>query len=355
MKLLDRYIALSVLQSMFTVIFVLLAILTFAEFVDELAKTGRGAYDVLQAAIYVFFSVPRLLYEIFPPASLLGTLMGLGTLAGSSELTAFRAAGVSINRMVVSVLKVALIVMAAVIVIGEFIAPPAETFAETKRSLAFTEGKVLETKKGFWVREGNHFIQMNKMIPGIGAGDIQIYTLDENQQLVMRMQAESAKYLQKNAWLLEQVVQENVSLEGVVFSPYEKLPWQSLLEPEILQTVVINPQTMSLTTLYTYSQFLQANDIESRAFVQAFWTKIMAPISVVTMVLLAVPFIFGPLRSVSSGHRIMIGTLVGIGFYILGQVVNYIGLVYEFNPLLTAVTPTLFFFGVALMMLRRIH
>ncbi len=355
MKLLDRYIALSVLQSMFIVIFVLLAILTFAEFVDELAKTGRGAYDVLQAAIYVFFSVPRLLYEIFPPASLLGTLMGLGTLAGSSELTAFRAAGVSINRMVVSVLKVALIVMAAVIVIGEFIAPPAETFAETKRSLAFTEGKVLETKKGFWVREGDHFIQMNKMIPGIGAGDIQIYTLDEHQQLVMRMQAESAKYLQKNAWLLEQVVQENVSLEGVVFSQYEKLPWQSLLEPEILQTVVINPQTMSLTTLYTYSQFLQANDIESRAFVQAFWTKIMAPISVVTMVLLAVPFIFGPLRSVSSGHRIMIGTLMGIGFYILGQVANYIGLVYEFNPLLTAVTPTLFFLSVALMMLRRIH
>jgi len=112
---------------------------------------------------------------------------------------------------------------------------------------------------------------------------------------------------------------------------------------------------MSLRALYVYTAFLKANDIESRVYVQAFWTKMMAPISVVTMVLLAVPFIFGPLRSVGSGHRIMIGTLVGIGFYILGQIGNYVGLIYEFNPLLTATTPTLAFFGVALIMLRRIY
>lgn len=355
MSLLDRYIATSVLQSMFTVLFVLLAILTLSLFVDELSKTGRGSYDVLQAAIYVFASVPRLLYEIFPPASLLGALLGLGALASSSELIAFRAAGVSINRIILAVLKVALIVMAIVFVIGEFIAPRAETFAETKRALAFSEGKALKTEKGLWVREGNNFIQIKKMLPGIGAGDIQIYTLDENHHLSQRMQAENAVYLSEQAWLLEQVRQENISLAGIDFLRYEKLPWKSLLEPGILQSVVINPQTMTLGNLYTYTQFLQENGLESNAYVQAFWTKIMAPLSVVTMILLAVPFIFGPLRSVSSGHRIMLGTLLGIGFHILGQVGNYVGLVYEFNPILTATSPTLFFFGLALLMLRRIH
>jgi lipopolysaccharide export system permease protein len=65
--------------------------------------------------------------------------------------------------------------------------------------------------------------------------------------------------------------------------------------------------------------------------------------------------VFGPLRSVGVGQRMLIGALVGIGFYLLNQTVSYVGLVYAFNPLLSAVLPTALLLAGAMYMMRRVR
>ena len=104
MRILDRYIAQTVISGTLMTLMVLGALLAFVDFVGEIDDVGKGQYGVTEAALYVLLSLPKRLYELFPTAVLLGSLLGLGTLAGNSELIVVRASGVSIFRIARSVL-----------------------------------------------------------------------------------------------------------------------------------------------------------------------------------------------------------------------------------------------------------
>ena len=87
----------------------------------------------------------------------------------------------------------------------------------------------------------------------------------------------------------------------------------------------------------------------------AFWMKVMMPLSSAVMVFLAVPFVFGPLRSTPIGGRILVGALVGIGFHLFNQSFQHIGLVFGVVPWLAAALPTVLFAGFAYYCMRRIY
>lgn len=353
--ILDRYIAKTLINSTMTVTAILMAIFTFILFTDELGKVGRGAYTAAVATQYIVAITPRLLYQIFPSAVLIGTLLGLGTLASSAELTAMRAAGVSLRQLVGSVLKVGVVFVGVSLVFGEAIAPFAETYAETTRTLAMNEGKVLRTSHGLWVREGAHFIRLNQTTLGGQLGRVDIYEVNAEHRLSHVIKAEEAIYAGGEQWILLNVRDIDFTGETVRQTVLPQLAWRSLLSPDLLNAVAITPESMSAMALYQYAGYLQNNNIDAQRYVQAFWSKVVTPFSVVVMVLLAIPFILGPLRSLAAGHRILIGTLVGVGFHILSQISGYVGLVYGFNPVLAAIAPTALFFAVALLLFRSVR
>lgn len=183
MKTIDRYIGTAVATSTLLVMFVLLSLFTFFTFADELSKTGRGDYGALQAARYALFTVPSMVYQLFPPAALLGTMLGLGILASGSELTVMRALGVSVGQIIRAVMKFGLIVMLLAFLIGEFIAPPAERYAATQRSLAMNKQLSLQTKTGLWIRDGASFINIKKIRAGGRLGETNIFEIDKKGQV----------------------------------------------------------------------------------------------------------------------------------------------------------------------------
>ena len=66
------------------------------------------------------------------------------------------------------------------------------------------------------------------------------------------------------------------------------------------------------------------------------------------------PFVFGSLRSVSSGQRIFTGILVGFAFYIVTQISSQMGQVYALNPLLSSFVPGFVFVLFGIRAIRRI-
>ena len=110
MKILDRYIGRAVAGGILTVMSVLLALYTFFTFLNEAERVGEGNYTVLEAFRYVIFTLPRHVYELFPVTSLLGTMLGLGTLSAGSEITVIRAAGVSLARIGLAVMRVGVVI-----------------------------------------------------------------------------------------------------------------------------------------------------------------------------------------------------------------------------------------------------
>ncbi|HLA74294.1 MAG TPA: LPS export ABC transporter permease LptG [Gammaproteobacteria bacterium] len=354
MKILDRYLGTTVAGSTLIVMLILLALFFFMDFIDELGDVGKGNYGLLQAMQYVLLGQPRRVYELFPLAALLGSMVGLGWLAGNSELVIIRAAGVSVLQIILSVMRIAVIMMLAVFIIGEMVVPPAEQYAQSQRSIALSDRITLKTDYGFWTRDGRSFINIRNILPGDRLGDIYIYEFDAQHQLRVATHAAKAHF-EDNHWVLEDIQQSQVSNDGVTTRTTKRAAWESLLSPELINVVAIKPEKLSTWELHNYINYLSDNGQNTQRYELAFWIKIISPLVTGVMVFLAIPFVFGPLRAVGMGQRIVVGSLVGITFHLFNQTFSQAGLIYDLNPLFSALVPVSVFFALALVLMRKVH
>jgi len=353
MKIINRYISYTLFGSIFVVLVVLIAIFSFLAYFDQLKTTGQGNYDAIRALYFVFLTLPSMTYQLMPMASLIGVSVGLGLLSSSSELIAIRSAGVSIGNIVLIVMRAGLIVMLVSIVLGEFIAPKTEQYAQMVRSVAISKQLSLEGDQGLWARDGNSIINIQKVLGSGHLGEIYIYQLGKQLQVEQMRYAKSADY-QSDQWRLREV-KTTVFNEDRVHSEYQhETSWNTNISPDLLQTVSFNANTQSTWDLYNYIQYLEANDVSADTYKQAFWNKIAVPLVTGVMVLLAIPFVFGPLRSVGIGQRILVAVLVGVGFHILNLTFTHVGIVYQLNSALTALLPTTVAFFIALYFLKQV-
>ena len=354
MKLLDRYIGKSVLISTLVVMLVLLALFAFASFAGELEKVGRGEYDALLAMQYTLLLLPRLAYQLFPIVVLLGAIIGLGMLASQSELVVVRAAGVSLNRIIWTVMKVGLMLLALMLLIGEFVAPAAEFKAQSLRAEAMSGQASFRTDQGLWARDGNSVIHIRDLLSSDQVGRISVYDFDEQNQLKTVTTATKAEY-DGQSWMLDGVLRSAVSEKGVETSKQPDLRWQSLLNPDLIGVVTVKPDYLSAPGLFRYIKYLNDNGLDAGQYLLALWKKAVMPVTTMVMIFLAVPFVFGPLRSVGVGQRIFVGTLFGIGYFLVDQTTGHLGLVYGLPPLASVMVAPVLFFCVALFLFRRVR
>ena len=166
MKILDRYIALNLIKITLLALFSLVLLFSLFAVVDQLDSLGQGNYGILQALVYVLLTVPRLSFELFPIATVIGSMTTLGMLAKSSELAVIRTSGVSQLRFAWSLCKGTAVLVFISLLIGEIISPYTEEAAQHMRSVALSDQITLKSKYGFWTRDGQSFINIRKILPG---------------------------------------------------------------------------------------------------------------------------------------------------------------------------------------------
>jgi len=143
------------------------------------------------------------------------------------------------------------------------------------------------------------------------------------------------------------VVNTQLSQQKITSSKVVKQLWESSLTPKKLGVVTVTPESLSIRGLVDYLDYLQANEQDPSRYQLAFWRKLVQPATVAVMLLVALSFIFGPLRSVSMGARIMMGVITGIIFFVCNEVLGSLSLVYQFPPLICAVSPSIIFIMLA--------
>lgn len=353
MKLLHRYIVAMVLSSTLLVLLVLLGLYTFMDFVNELDDLGKGSYGLTEIFSYLALSMPKRIYDLLPVAALLGSVLGLGTMLSQGELVAMRAVGMSIEQINKAAALVALCLMLITLFIGEVVRPPAEQKAQAIQSLAQTGTVEMKSEHGFWTRDGLHFNHIKRILPNGQFEDISIYEFDAKNRLLTITKAKQANYVDKS-WSLTDVMQSMIDERGVKIRTIEHTRWRSSLNPGIANIVVMKPEFLPIWNLVQYISYLKENKQSVEQYQMAFWMKIMMPISAAVMVFLAVPFVFGPLRTTPIGGRILVGALVGIGFHLFNQSFQHAGLVFGMLPWLSATIPTTIFAGLAWYFMKKI-
>ncbi|MEO1887754.1 MAG: LptF/LptG family permease, partial [Methyloprofundus sp.] len=141
-------------------------------------------------------------------------------------------------------------------------------------------------------------------------------------------------------WLLTEVLTSEISAQGVTKGHADESIWASVIDPGVVDAVVVEPENMSLMDLSTYIAFLQENKQDAAKFELAFWARLINPFITLVMLLVSAPFVVGVGRGISLGPRMMLGILIGMSFNIVDNTVGQMGIVYGLNPLFVAVLPS---------------
>ena len=352
MNTLERYIGKSILGTIFATLFMLVGLSAIIKFVEQFRSVGKGTYDIWQAIAYTVLTMPKDVETFFPMAALLGALIALGNLASRSELVVMQSSGFSRMRIGLAVMKTTIPLVLLTMMIGEWGIPQTEQFARGMRSKAISGGSMLSVKNGIWAKDGNNFVYVRSISDDIELHDIYIYTFNEQRRLEKLKHANQATF-NDGKWMLQQVNESIIQPEGVNTVNRLNEEWQTNLTPDKLGVASLRPTSLSISGLSNYITFLKETGQDSKNFELTYWRKLFQPISVGVMMMLALSFIFGPLRSVTAGARILIGICFGFLFYVVNELFGKFSLVYNTTPLIGALMPSMLFLAITWWLLAR--
>lgn len=353
MKILDKYIGKFIIVGVLSVLTVLVALVAMIDFTSESDYIGQKQYTVWHAIGYVLLRMPQKIYELFPMISLLGTMLGLGTLANNSELVVIRAAGITTIQLVISIMKTAVILIVIALFIGEVVAPPAVQYAKLKRVTAMDSQVSLNTDYGLWARDGDTFINVRRVETDGRLTGITLYRFSALNELLAITKAKHAKH-DGTSWQLYKVTITSTD-KNLQVKKHGKLPWPTLLSPDLVNVVSVSPENLAIWNLQSYISYLEENSLDTSLYKLSFWGKIFMPLTIAAMVLIAIPFVLGSLRHVGVGQRVLIGFLGGLVFYLINRLSGQMGIVYGLPPFISASAPTLIVLITSLYFLKRIR
>lgn len=351
MKIIDRYLASTILHSIGVVLFAAIGLEFFIMMIAELHDIGHNAYGINQALLCVLLNMPEQIYQIFPMAGLIGMLMGLGLLANHSELIVLRQAGLSFLGITWRTFKTLIVLILLLAVVGEVIAPKASNLADQYKNL-YLRGNDNSQSLGenVWIKDQNSFIHIGSIDRQHLLHHISWYEFDQTQQLKQFSTAEIGRYQHKQ-W---QVTNVNRTIPGqnqVTTQHQTTATWPFNLAPNVLQNSVQKPSSLSLRELNASLRFHQNAHTPNEPLQLAFWKRVFQPLASLVMMLLAIPFIFGPLRSVSQSLRLVAGIAAGFSFYYCNQLLSPVVLLLQLPAVLGASLPSLLFGIAGLLML----
>ena len=336
MRRLTNYIALRVWYAVLLVLLVVVGLDSLAEFLDESADRS-DTYTFLHIGRYVFLTLPGRIYEYLPFAALIGALTGLGQLASSSELVVMRAAGLSNLRLARIVLLQALLIASLGFLLGDYVAPGAEQAAQSGRDLARYAKREGSANSGIWRRDGDSFVHVQALQGGSRIFGVTVYEFAPDGRLQRALFADRGQH-RDGGWLLEDV---RWTRSGESYSSGEqaRLLLSSNLTPRVLTLENVEPEQLAMNDLMEYAAFLRSQGEETGEFELALWRKLLQPAAVAALVLVAVSFVFGPLRDGSLGFRLFAGVMLGVLFRLAEDLLGPASLVFGFQPLYAALLP----------------
>ena len=371
LKVLSRYVKLNALLAIIGAVLGLWALQLVFSYLSELDSLDDN-YTMGEAIKYIFYRSPYFLEQFIPTGALLGAVVGLGLLANKSELVVMRAAGVSVYRIVGWVLQPALIFVLLALVINQFVLPHSNQLAQeindqdnsslvtSVRGYWTVQPRFERTKDGSAKPDGSDILYIDYADVQGNIGEVKRWHLDNNGNLQTAIHAEDGKYIGREAldtnssntdrrkaseqyryeWQLHNMTKLMIgqgfeSSQAIAPSDTLSLPFA----PKSVYLLTREAEDLSLTQLYEHRQFMRGQGTRSLSHELAFWQKLLSPLSILSLVIVACSFVFGSLRTHSLGLRIVVALLFGLLFSYVQDLVGFVALATGFSPLLMVLLP----------------
>lgn len=342
MNIITRYLLKEITVSVTLIMLALIAMFSFFDLIQELESLGQGNYGLSKVLLFVILSAPGHVYEIMPVAVLVGCMYSIGQFARHSELIILRVSGISSTGIALSLLKIGLIFTLITFFVGELITPLSEKMAQRMRIKATDSVIVQDFKSGLWVKDGSSFVNIEEILPDTTLLNVHIYEFDQQFRLKTNTNAKSGQF-SDDQWHLKEVTQTHFSEDTNDIKQLETATWRSLIRPELLNVLLVLPEKMSAWNLYSYIKHLSINKQKTTRYEMALWSKLVYPLACMVMIMLALPFGFIQQRASGASTKIFIGIMLGVLYQILNRTFIHLGVLNDWAPLFSAVTPTILF------------
>ncbi len=347
MRRADWLVASTVLAAIALTWLVMLGMDVAVAFAGKLDDVGDGDFGVHTALLFTLYTIPRRAYELFPHVALVGCVLGLGSLAATSELTALRAAGISRLRICLGAAVAVLALTLLMVVNGETLGPAGERRAQAESVSAKSQDVVVARWSGLWAREADTFLNARTgAVRGSGPAayvelsDVRLFTFEPGGRLASLAVAVRAEH-RDGRWRLFDVRRTHFEERSVRSETTAEEAWDSQLSPELLNLSVIRPRYLTLDEIRGSIEYMRRNELDSGPFEHAFWSRLMYPVNALVLSLAVMPFAFGALRAGGFGKRLFIGIAVGLGFFFLQRLAQNAAEVYGIDARLSNAAPAL--------------
>jgi lipopolysaccharide export system permease protein len=355
MRILTKYLIKEVIVATALVFVSLLMLFAFFDVVGELKNIGRGSYRLPTLMQYVLWLLPGHVYDLFPIAVLIGTLFALTQLNSHSELTVMRASGLSLAAISRSLILMGAVLAVLTFLFGEYVAPHSERRAQQLWIQATNSVVAQAFRSGLWVKDDNSFVNVQEINADTSLKNVKIYEFDATYKLKSISFAKRGEHVAENKWRITDVEQTVFDEKGATLKKIADANWNSVLTPSILTVLREKPGQMSVQDLAAFVEHLKDNNQDTNRYEIAYWSKIVYPLAVMVMMLLAVPFSSFQKRAGGVGAKIFVGIMLGLVFHFVNRLFAHIGQLNDWPPFLSASLPSWVFLTLALVMLYRVQ
>ncbi len=354
MPIFSRYLYKAITVHVLLVMLALMALFSFFDLIQELDSLGKGNYGLANILLFVLLSVPGHIYDVMPVAVLVGCMVSLSQLARHSELLVLRVSGLSVSKLAMLLLNIGLLFTLLTFLVGETLTPSSEKMAQRLRIQASHAVVAQEFRSGLWVKDGQHFINVEDVLVDTTLLNVHIYEFNQQARLIRIRHAKTA-YYQQDHWHLKDLTETQFKQDYNAVSHFAEGKWHSMIRPELLNVLLVMPEKLSAWNLYAYIEHLTSNKQKTSRYQVALWAKLIYPLACLVMVILALPFALLPQRTTGVSAQALVGIMLGVSYQILNRVFAHLGLLNDWPPFMSAMLPTALFFLAGLVMLQRVE
>ena len=354
MKIKDRYIAKTILSYTLVVMVVWLSIYSFFNFLSELNSVGNANYTILAAFQYIILQMPEVAYDQASALILLGCILGIGHLSSTGQLLIFRVSGESVLKITWLTVKNAMIFLFILIIVGEAFAPTLTQYAESERSVALGQTSFSGSQDGFWIRDGDNFINVENNVDGSIFDGITVIEVDKENKIKRIIRSDNGifdgKTLNLNETDIFSVTSNNV-YENILLKERNSYNKNVAFDQDLIASLEKEPKDLSTYTIIKQIQFLTENKLRASVFEVELYNRMVKPLTLIAMILISMLFIFGSIRDITLGRKIFVGVSIGLSFELISRLGGALSLSFEFSPFLSSFTPSLLAIVIAIFIL----
>ncbi len=348
MIIIRRYLSSSVLYNTVFILFIVSSLLAILQLFNETREIGVGQYTLVGAIAYVLLTTPQQIYAVFPIASLFGCMLSCVLLARHSELTILRVSGFSLSKLLCALSTAMFSLVVLAFLIGEVLAPWCAQLAEQHKVLLTSNGQALTTQQGsIWIRDASNFIYIQTVVSPKHLIQVQRYEFNKEGQLVSASSAQQLIYTSGH-WQAYTVKTTQLAATKIRSYQFAQQIWPLAFTPRLLTSSMITPEQMSLKQLWAAIHYRQNNYLNVSQMAFTFWQRVIHPWTILLMLSLGLTFSITHARIQS--FKVLLGIMLGVGFYLSNVLFGPFVLLYQWPPLLAASLPALVFLSITLIL-----